>query len=150
MPQPSTPSSPKSAPATVIAKGVRLEGDFKSQGDVLIEGEVHGTIQTDSLLTVGPEASVKAGITASDAVIAGKIDGNTNIKNRLEVKSTAQILGDIVCQTAVIEAGAKLQGNIKCGGNSDKSNNNNNKPEIAKVNELVKDKVESPVKPNAI
>ena len=147
MPQTTSPN-PNNAPATVIAKGVRLEGDFKSQGDVLIEGEVHGTIQTDSLLTVGSEASVKAGITASDAVIAGKINGNTNIKNRLEVKATAQIFGDIICQTAVIEAGAKLEGNIKCGGNSNTSKDDYKKQDSSKINDSDKSKPDQPAKPN--
>lgn len=105
----------KNMPATVIAKGVKLEGEFKSQGDVLIEGEVIGNIHTDGLLTVGPEAVLKAGVSASDAVIAGRIEGNLNIKKRLELKATAKIKGDIVCQTAAVESGATMQGNINCG-----------------------------------
>ncbi|MFA6161109.1 MAG: polymer-forming cytoskeletal protein [Patescibacteria group bacterium] len=112
-----TPTN-KNMPATVIAKGVKLEGEFKSQGDVLIEGEVIGNIQTEGLLTVGPEAVLKAGISAGDAVIAGKIEGNINVKKRLELKATAKIKGDISCQTAVVESGAAMQGNVKCGEES--------------------------------
>ena len=106
----------KKSPATVIAKGVRLEGEFKSQGDVLIEGEVQGTITTDGLLTLGSEAALKAGVTAADAIVAGKLEGNINIKRRLDVKSTARITGDIVCETISVEPGAQLQGNIRAGG----------------------------------
>lgn len=108
----------KNAPATVIAKGVKLEGEFKSQGDVLIEGEVLGSIQTDGLLTAGPESKLKAGISAGDAVIAGQVEGNLQIKHRLEVRSTANINGDMTCQTIGVEAGAILQGNMRCGGES--------------------------------
>jgi len=116
-------------PATMIAKGVRLEGEFKSQGDVVIEGEVLGTIQTDGLLSVGSEAVVKAGITASAATIAGKIYGNSTIKGRLELKSTARITGDIVCQTISVESGAVMQGNLKCGVNSDPAQTQDQKVE---------------------
>lgn len=105
----------KNTPATVIARGVKLEGEFKSQGDVLIEGEVVGNIQTDGLLTAGPEALLKAGVMAADAVIAGRVEGNLQVKRRLEVKSTAKIKGDISCLTIVVEAGAMLQGNVRCG-----------------------------------
>lgn len=108
-----TPS--KAVPATVIAKGVRLEGQFKSQGDVLIEGEVQGTVQTESLLTVGPEAWVKAKVMATDAVVAGKIEGDLTCKRRLEVKSTAKIFGDIACETITVEAGATLKGQLASG-----------------------------------
>ncbi|MFA6406577.1 MAG: polymer-forming cytoskeletal protein [Patescibacteria group bacterium] len=105
----------KNTPATIIAKGVKLEGEFKSQGDVLIEGEVVGNIQTDGLLTAGPESLIKAGISAADAVIAGKVEGNLQIKHRLEIRATARIKGDTVCQTIGVEAGAVLQGNVRCG-----------------------------------
>ncbi len=123
--QPAVPifnSKSKSSPSTVIAKGVRLEGDFKSQGDVLIEGEVVGSISTDSLLTVGNEALLKAGVQASEAVIAGMVEGNLQIFNRLEIKGTAKIKGDIVCKTVVVEAGAVLHGNMKCGDDAKNDN----------------------------
>ena len=109
-----TPNT-KNTPSTIIAKGVKLEGEFKSQGDVLIDGEVVGNIQTDGLLNVGPEAYLKAGVVAADAVIAGKVEGNLQVKRRLEIKATAKTKGDIQCQTIVVEAGAMMMGNIKCG-----------------------------------
>ena len=56
--------SSSSAGSTVIARGVRVEGDFTSQGDVVIEGEVNGHVTTNSLLTVGNEAKLKAEVAA--------------------------------------------------------------------------------------
>lgn len=120
-------SNKTNMPATVIAKGVRLEGEFKSQGDVLIEGEVLGNIQTDGQLTAGPESFIKAGVMASDAIIAGKVEGNLNIKKRLEIKATAKIKGDTVCQTVVVEAGAVMQGNIRSGEDGKNQENTPNK-----------------------
>jgi cytoskeletal protein CcmA (bactofilin family) len=115
LPTPPTFTASKKTPATIIAKGVKLEGEFKSQGDVLIEGEVQGTIQTEGLLTLGNEAFLKAGVTASDAIIAGKLEGNINIKHKLEIKSTAKIQGDITCESITVESGAVLQGSVKSG-----------------------------------
>lgn len=112
------PSPSKGSPATIIANGVRLEGEFKSQGDVQIEGEVLGTVETSAMLSVGSDAKVKAGVKAANAVIAGEIVGNVSITNKLELKSTAKIIGEITCATIVVEAGAKMQGNIKCGSDS--------------------------------
>ncbi|MDF1497306.1 MAG: polymer-forming cytoskeletal protein [Patescibacteria group bacterium] len=112
------PSPAKGSPATIIANGVRLEGEFKSQGDVQIEGEVLGTIETSAMLSVGSEAKVTAGVKAANAVIAGEIIGNVSVTNKLELKSTAKVNGEISCATIVVEAGAKMQGNIKCGSDS--------------------------------
>lgn len=101
--------------ATVIAGGVRVEGDFTSQGDVLIEGEVHGNVTTSGMLTVGPQAKLKAGVRAEKAVIAGTVEGNLDVGSHLDLKSTARIVGDIVCQTASVESGASVDGRVAIG-----------------------------------
>ena len=142
------PASAKNSPATIIAHGVRLEGEFKSQGDVQIEGEVIGTVETSAMLSIGSEAKVKAGVKAANAVIAGEINGNVYIVNKLELKPTAKITGEVTCAVIVVEAGAKMQGNIKCGFESTtktvtepvKSEASNATPKINTGN----DKVEAP------
>lgn len=108
------------ATTTVIARGVRVEGDFTAQGDVTIEGDVNGTVAAQGMLHIGSEAKLKAEISADDAVIAGVIEGCVTIKKRLELKSTARILGDVTCETAMVEAGAVLQGKVSIGGVSEK------------------------------
>ena len=114
-------TSAKNPPATVIAAGVRLEGEFKSQGDVQIEGEVIGTLETNATLSVGADAKVKAGVKAENAVIAGEIIGNVTVSRRLELKSTAKIVGEIACETIVIDAGAAIEGNLKCGAKKEQN-----------------------------
>ena len=109
------PSMRGSAGSTIIARGVRVEGDFSSQGDVIIEGEVSGHVTTTAVLTVGAEAKLKAEVSADEASIAGQIDGTITVKKRLEVKATAKITGDITCETIVVEAGAALNGKVSVG-----------------------------------
>jgi len=100
---------------TVIAKGVKVEGDFDSQGDVMIEGQVNGHVSTNGLLTVGGEAKLKADVSAANAVIAGDLEGTVNVTGRLELKATAKIQGDVTCETAIVEAGAALNGKFMVG-----------------------------------
>jgi cytoskeletal protein CcmA (bactofilin family) len=109
------PDKAREAGATVIARGVRVEGDFTSQGDVVIEGEVNGRIETGGLLSVGPEAKLKAEVVAGDAIVAGVVEGTLAVKNRLELKASARVQGDTSCQTVVVEAGALLNGKISMG-----------------------------------
>lgn len=114
--QPSQPSS--GANVTVIARGVRVQGDFTSQGDVVIDGVVEGHVTTTAMLKVGSEAKLKADVTANDAIIAGVIEGTLSVKRKLELKSTASVTGDVTCETAAIEAGASLLGTVSIGAKS--------------------------------
>ena len=109
------------ANTTVIARGVRVEGQFASQGDVVIEGEVIGNVSAKGRLIVGPEAKLKADVTADEAVVAGAIDGNLTITKRLELKTSARIAGDLSCETIGVEPGATLNGKVSVGGSSPKA-----------------------------
>ncbi len=101
--------------ATVIARGVRVDGDFVSQGDVVIDGEVHGVVKAAGVLTLGSEAVLKAQVQAGEAIIAGTIEGNVVVSKRLQLKATSKITGDISCETISIEAGACISGKMNCG-----------------------------------
>ncbi len=102
----------ESVEGTVIARGVKLEGDFSSQGDVVIEGEVVGTLSAAGLLRVGAEAVIKADVKAGEAVIAGAVEGDLTVERRLDLMTTARIKGDIKTETISVEAGAVLEGNV--------------------------------------
>jgi cytoskeletal protein CcmA (bactofilin family) len=107
--------SDNGAPVTLIAKGVKVEGEFASQGDVVIEGEVHGTLNCAGLLTVGAEAKIKADVRAGDALVAGSIEGNVTVMRRLELEETAKIIGDVTCEVVMVKAGASLTGRMMVG-----------------------------------
>jgi cytoskeletal protein CcmA (bactofilin family) len=100
---------------TVIASGVRVEGNFTSQGDVLIEGEMNGTVVVSGMLTIGSGARVKANVTADKASVAGEVQGNVKTSGHLDLKSTARIVGDIICETVTMESGACLNGKMTMG-----------------------------------
>lgn len=101
---------------TVIARGVRVEGDFKSQGNVTIEGELVGSLTCGGHLTIGTEASIQASVTAEEATISGHVQGNIRVTKRLELKSTARIKGDITTEAVAVESGASLEGMFAVGG----------------------------------
>lgn len=101
---------------TVIARGVRVEGDFKSQGNVTIEGELVGSLTCGGHLTIGAEAIIEATVHADEATVSGAIQGNVQVKRRLELKGTARLKGDIVAETIAIEPGAAMEGMMKIGG----------------------------------
>ncbi|MBD3251646.1 hypothetical protein GF380_04310 [Candidatus Uhrbacteria bacterium] len=121
--EPSMPSAGGGTPltqnaATVIARGVKVEGEFKSQGDVVIEGEVHGSINAAGTLTVGPEAQIYANVITEEAVISGAIDGNLTVKKQAVLHASAQIKGDVTAERITVEAGAVMEGKVQIGSPS--------------------------------
>lgn len=123
---------PTSTPTTLIAQGVKVEGDFSSQGDVSIEGEVHGTVKIIGRLSVGSQAMLKADVTAEQATVAGTVEGNVSVNGHLELKSTANITGDVTCETASVDSGAKLAGKVLIGAKqAPKPNKNGNEQKAA-------------------
>lgn len=100
---------------TMIAYGVRLEGQFASEGDIQIEGEVHGTIQSQSDLRVGDKAKIRADVQVANASVSGEIRGNLTVTGKLELTETAHIVGDIQAQIIVMAQGARINGQVSMG-----------------------------------
>lgn len=101
---------------TVIASGVKVEGDFTSAGNIVIEGEVIGSLKTDMDLVVGPDAKITASVVARNARISGEVRGNIVVAERMDLSGTARIVGDVQVKTLVIEAGAVLDGRCTMAG----------------------------------
>lgn len=109
------PAAPAVVPVTVIAKGVRIEGDFGGEGDMRIDGEVAGKVTVGGTLTVGPEASIKAEVKAGSLVVFGFIEGNAQVTDRVDLKATAKVKGDVKTKIMAMEPGASLEGNASIG-----------------------------------
>lgn len=106
----------KNSEETIIARGVRVEGDFKSQGAVLIEGEVAGNVQTAGDLRIGDEAKIHADVIAANAVVGGEVRGNVQVAGRLELLSSAKMIGDVTTDVLSVAAGALVNGKVTMDG----------------------------------
>lgn len=113
--EPMTPM-PRSEPAddveTVVGPSVTVEGDFASEGNIIVKGTVAGSVHTSRHLSVEQGAKIMANVRAGSAKIAGEVKGNMKIKEMLELTSTAKIIGDIEVKVLVIEAGALVYGKV--------------------------------------
>lgn len=101
---------------TVVGPSVKVEGDFSSEGNMVIKGDVTGSVTTSKLLTAEEGSTIMANVQARDAVIAGRVKGNVVVADQLEITNTAQIMGDISCAVLVVEAGAQMSGKISMKG----------------------------------
>ncbi len=100
---------------TIIAHGVRLDGDLVAEGDLIIEGEVHGTVKTQGDLRIGDQALVEADIEANNALVSGAIRGNILVRGKLELLPSSSMTGDVVTDVLAIGPGAQVNGGISMG-----------------------------------
>ena len=106
------PTHSQKSVETIIGPSVKVEGDFKGEGDLVVEGILIGTLETKNNLKIGQNAIVEASIKANNAFISGKIKGNVAIKGKIEITGTAVILGDIKAKIISIESGALIKGQL--------------------------------------
>lgn len=96
-----------------IGKSVLIKGELSGSEDLFVDGEVEGNIDLhDHSLTIGPNGRVRANVRAKDVVVHGKVDGNVQGTDRVELKRSAVLVGDISTQRIVIEDGAYFKGAI--------------------------------------
>lgn len=107
-------SEPTSSSRTAtIGKGVSITGQIFSKEDLIIDGEVEGTIEAhENKLTIGPNGKVKASIKAKDIVVLGIVQGNVEASERMEIRKDARLVGDIKTARISIEDGAIFKGSI--------------------------------------
>jgi cytoskeletal protein CcmA (bactofilin family) len=96
-----------------IGKSVVIKGELSGSEDLYIDGQVEGSIDLrDHSVTVGPSGNVKAGISAKSIVVQGKVDGSLTASDRLDLRKSAIVTGNLTTQRIAIEEGAFLQGKV--------------------------------------
>ncbi len=97
-----------------IGKSVVIRGELSGSEDLYLDGEVEGTIELKSnSLTIGPNGRVKAGINAKAVKVEGRVEGNIVGSERVELRSTAVVVGDIVTRRIVLQEGASFRGSVE-------------------------------------
>jgi cytoskeletal protein CcmA (bactofilin family) len=96
-----------------IGKSLKIKGSITGTQDLYIDGEVKGTIQLEAnSLTIGPNGIVDAEITAKDIIIEGKVTGNVKAGDRVDIRKTGSLHGDLSTARIVIQDGAVFRGSI--------------------------------------
>jgi cytoskeletal protein CcmA (bactofilin family) len=98
---------------SLIGKNIIITGDISATEDLVVEGRVTGKILlNESRLTVGEEGYLQSHITAREVVISGRVDGQIHASERVELRHTAQVTGDIVAPRLIIHQDAVVKGTV--------------------------------------
>ncbi|MFZ3069638.1 MAG: polymer-forming cytoskeletal protein [Anaerolineaceae bacterium] len=98
---------------SVIGPGINWKGDLRGKGGVRIEGTMEGEIAMHGLVVIGETGKVTCQtLQAETVIVAGAVKGNI-ICNKLEIRSTGRIWGDVVTSSFSSEDGAFLRGQMR-------------------------------------
>ena len=96
-----------------IGKSLKLKGEITGSEDLYIDGQVEGTVELkENSLTVGPNGKVHADVSARSITILGHLQGNVRAGERIEIRKTGSLEGDLSTARIVIEDGAVFRGSI--------------------------------------
>jgi cytoskeletal protein CcmA (bactofilin family) len=112
---PTPPASVQSVEriTSVLGAGVIWQGNITGSGGVRVEGAFEGQITLKGLLVVGETGKVTCeNIKASSVIVAGAVKGNI-IAQKVEIRASGRIWGDIVTTAFATEEGAFLRGQIR-------------------------------------
>ncbi|HTW60142.1 MAG TPA: polymer-forming cytoskeletal protein [Terriglobales bacterium] len=115
-------SGPLTGDLAQIGKSVVIKGELSGSEDLYVDGQVEGSISLKgNSLTVGPNGQVKASVEAKGIIVQGKLEGNVQASDRVELRKSAVVTGDIATQRISIEEGAYLKGKVDIQGKADKA-----------------------------
>jgi cytoskeletal protein CcmA (bactofilin family) len=107
-------SAPSSRDAAVIGPSIHIDGDVRGEEDLLIEGEVSGTVNLkNNSLTIGPNGKVHADVYAHSIYVDGLCEGDLFGSERVNVRKSATVRGNITSPRVSLEDGAKFKGAIE-------------------------------------
>ena len=105
--------TPQSGEFAHIGKSVVIKGELSGSEDLYVDGHVEGTIELrNHNLIVGPNGNVKANVSAKGVVVQGKVEGTVNASERVELRKSAVVNGDVITQRIAMEEGAFFKGKI--------------------------------------
>jgi len=103
----------------MIGAKVKINGDIESSEDLLIEGEVSGTVSLkDHELVIGSSGKVQANVNAKTVRIEGEVRGDINGQERVIISASGNVEGNLIAPRVILEDGGRFKGNIDMGSSN--------------------------------
>lgn len=107
-----------------ITSSLTIKGEVRGREDLYIDGEVQGSIHlSDGRITIGPHGKISADVEAREIVVRGKVKGALRGRDRVEIGSTGEVLGDIATTRIAIGEGAQIHSKVEITRAEDSRNN---------------------------
>lgn len=100
---------------SILGPGCKVKGTIETKGTIRIDGDFDGEVNCPETLIIGKSGVVKADVKVKNAVIGGKLVGNINATNKIELQTGSHVEGDITTARLVIDEGVFFEGACKMG-----------------------------------
>lgn len=97
----------------IISNGTVIQGNITSNSDIRIDGSLEGNIKTEGKIVIGASGKVKGEIVCKTGDVSGKVEGKVTANERLTLKSTSEIKGDLFLKQLAVEPGCVFTGKCK-------------------------------------
>ena len=97
-----------------IGRSLVIKGEISGSESLYVDGRIEGTISfKEHRVTVGRNGVVAANIVAREVVVMGKVTGNIECSDRVDIRSEGSLTGDIISRRISVEDGAMLRGSVQ-------------------------------------
>ena len=110
-----SPEERRSEETTIISAGVKIEGKVKSNGNIRVEGQIEGDIESRGSIVIGGNGEVNGQVNAESISIAGNVTGTVKAKSKLTLEEKGNLKGDIFTKSLIVKEGAQFDGKCKMG-----------------------------------
>jgi cytoskeletal protein CcmA (bactofilin family) len=105
--------SPRAA-TMAIGASIRIKGDVSGDEDLIIQGNVEGTVELKGhSVTISQSGNVRANINAKQIIVEGELTGDMNGEEKVIIRETGNVHGNIVSPRVTLEDGALFKGSIE-------------------------------------
>jgi cytoskeletal protein CcmA (bactofilin family) len=112
-----------------IGRTLVIKGELSGAEALYIDGRIEGKITLpDNRVTIGRNGVVQANITAREVVVMGKVSGNIECSDRVDIRSEGSVTGDVSTTRISVEDGAVLKGGIQVKSGEQKQNQPQSQP----------------------
>ncbi|UJR79283.1 bactofilin family protein [Sandaracinus amylolyticus] len=101
---------------SVLPEGMRLAGEIRGQGDLVVAGTIEGPIAIDGHLTIEATGVVRGEVKARAVVLRGTLTGPAVAEETIRLESGARMIGDARAERVSVVEGALLRGRITMTG----------------------------------
>jgi cytoskeletal protein CcmA (bactofilin family) len=110
-------TTPTANSKNVLNSDVELTGSLKFTGELTFDGKLDGDISSEGVLMLGDNAVIRGNLNVNSVVVRGKVNGNISAREKIEIKTKAELFGDIRSPRLVIEEGVTFVGKSEVNPN---------------------------------
>ena len=117
--------------ATYIGADTKIEGTVITKTSVRVDGQIAGGVCADGSVIVSKSGRIKGNVIAENVVVAGRVEGDMQIKDKTNIEPCGEVFGNITTSKILIDEESVFQGN--CNMNIKKDAGQKIKPDVKKV-----------------